>query len=1103
MNIPPHLHNEPLTTLNGIKFTHREIDIIALIFHTRGSSKIARLLSISTRTVETHTANIMRKMDTNSREGIIDFVEKSGHAPWIHRHYRNLFSQMEFKKQVREISRLTGSQGFICSLIVGHEHEEGPPFVSALKEHLSLCGIKVLSGRENQQKPDAGSQEHQNMPRVNHTLYIVPKTLMDTWQTDKEGFLSGISQLAEKNAPSSPPFTFILHDQTRPKIPQDLGEQESFITFGSQESYYPSFLDLLKRMLPDVIPDKLIEEFKSKHEPEHDTFEMGSSTPQSDSAVSTNEGLTSPNRARYFVFSAILFLTCLVAGLFIVKGNRFNHNNQSGTTLTASIRSDLLIPSGNTFLARPHILSKIAQSLKDNAGIQTVALVGIGGAGKTTIARQYALQQNANIVWEINTATRESLRDSFERLAYALCQSEEEKTILAGLRKIKNNLEKEQKVLLFVKERMKRISNWFLIYDNVDKFTDIYNFFPCDSTVWGNGKVIVTTNNSNTINNNIINNFVQIGELTPQEKLDLFARIMNDENFQGLTSNQAETNAFLSDVPPYPLDISIAAYYLKSTNTPYKQYLEMLKENRKDFDTIQADVLKEASGYTKTRYGIITLSVKELITIHKDFQDLLLLISLINYQNIPKSLLIQYKGNTITDNFIYHLKKYSLITNESFSSSIPTISIHKKTQEIILSSLTNTLTLSDRSPLLNSITAIVEDYILDAVDKEDFSRMKLLASHGETLLSRQDLLTDATKSSLRGALGCIYYYLKHYPKIKQFLEENLADLKDCYGEKHDKIARTLLYLGNFYRSLGNYEKAKTLLEQSLVICEENPHYLRSAKALGYLGAVYRDLGEYKKARGFFEQSLVIYEKHSPHSIGHAWILTHLGNIHRTLGDYGKAKVFLEQSLSIYKKQSEDYVGTAWTLGYLGTVHRLLGDYKTARNFIEKALSITKKYFSEDHIYVNSLTFALANVYIDTGDFQTAKKLLKNSLTVYQENYGQNHIETANVLRMLGKAYRLEGDLEASEELLNESLLICQQKHNPSSFKCLESLADLYVEKETQAMSEGDTKEGQHCKSRAIHYLRQSLQTIKDYFGEDSPHGTKIQLKLDALLKPRE
>ncbi|MCE3230256.1 MAG: hypothetical protein K0R52_184 [Alphaproteobacteria bacterium] len=840
MNFPSHGADELLTTLNAIKFTSREIDIITLIFHTRGSSKIAGFLSISTRTVETHTANIMRKMDANSREGIIDFVEKSGQVPWIQKHYQNLLEQIDFKKQLREIFRLIQGRTFCCSLIIGSEQDEAAHLASTLKEHLTLAGIKAVLKKNTDEETQLGVPE--NLSSEHHIFYILPKILVDKFQIDKEGFSVDISNLVEKNAPT--PVTFILLCGDNSNIPQEVSGQECCIFFGNQnQGYYPSFFSVLKRILPELNLDEVISSFKGKHE--HNTCQTTSATVPFGLWGSLKKGIILKNKAQLFVFASIFLLTSSLLGAFIIQ-----YCGDCGEKkLMPPIRSDLVVPTDHTSLGRSYVISKIEESLKGNRRIQTIALVGIGGAGKTTIARKYARQQNANIIWEINAATREGLRNSFERLADALCQSEEEKTVLAGLQNIKNNLEQDHKILLFVKERMKKISNWFLIYDNVEKFSDIHKHFPYDSKGWGNGKVIITTSNGNTKNNNFINKFIQIGELSPQEKLDLFESIMNHEGAERFTLEQKEkAGSFLDELPPYPLDISIAAYYLQSTNTPYKEYLDRLKENSKDFDTIQADVVKEASGYTKTRYGIVTLSVKELITIHKDFQDLLLLVSSIGYQNIPKCLLAHYKGDAVADNFIYHLKKYSLVTNESFSSSTPTISIHKKTQEIILPYLINLLKTTDRKPLLQVMAMRIEEYVLDAVDKEDFSRMKLLAPHVEILLNRDDLLSEAMRASLKGALGCIYYYLKHYPKIKQFLEENLVDLKHHYGEKNSKIARILVYLGNFYRSMGDYDRAKTLLEQSLDICKESPDDLRRAKAFGYLGAVYRDLGEYKKAK---------------------------------------------------------------------------------------------------------------------------------------------------------------------------------------------------------------------------------------------------------------
>lgn len=718
--------------------------------------------------------------------------------------------------------------------------------------------------------------------------------------------------------------------------------------------------------------------------------------------------------------------------------------------------------------------------------------------------RKYALQQNFSVVWEINAATRETLKDSFERLAYALCQTEVENKLLLGLQNIKNNVEREERVLLFVKGKLKSSPNWFLLYDNVEKFTNIQKYFPSDSTVWGTGKIIITTTNSNTKNNSHIHNFIHVGELTSKEKLNLFIKIMGLKSTQGSAAEQEkQAAAFLNDIPPFPLDVSIAAYYLKSTNTSYEKYLERLKGESKEFETIQADVLKEASGYTKTRYNIVILSLIDLIKTNQDFVDILLLVSFLDYQNIPRSLLSRHKEDTVIDNFIYNLKKYSFITSESLEDSTSTISIHKSIQEIILAYLVKSLALSSNSPLLSNLADTLENYINEVLDNEDFSRMKLLVPHCEAFLTHDNLLNESNRSSIEGTLGCIYCYLRHTIKAKQLLEGSLTNLKTCCSEYHEKIARILVYLGNFYRALGDYEKAKNLLEQSLVMYKKKPNFVRNAKALGYLGAVYRDLGEYKKSKVLLEQSLEIYEKYSHNHIGHGWILTHLANVCIIIGDYEKAKNLLEKSLIIYKKQSEDYVGVSWVLNYLGTLQKVSGNYQEAHKLINQSLSIIRKYFSDDHIFVASAQFSLASVYIEMGDYKNAKNLLEKCLIVYEKNYGINHIETARVLRALGEAYNIEGDMETSEDLLNKSLLIFQQKKYPESYKSLESLADLYSKRAKQAMAEGDTKQAHGFNQQTIVYLKQALEILEECFEKDSPHIAKAQLKLNAIKRLEE
>jgi len=72
------LYDSYLNNIKDINFTHREIDIIACVLHNRGEKKTASLLSISPRTVSAHIHNVMLKLGCNSREHLIDFIEKSG-----------------------------------------------------------------------------------------------------------------------------------------------------------------------------------------------------------------------------------------------------------------------------------------------------------------------------------------------------------------------------------------------------------------------------------------------------------------------------------------------------------------------------------------------------------------------------------------------------------------------------------------------------------------------------------------------------------------------------------------------------------------------------------------------------------------------------------------------------------------------------------------------------------------------------------------------------------------------------------------------------------------------------------------------------------------
>lgn len=844
----------------------------------------------------------------------------------------------------------------------------------------------------------------------------------------------------------------------------------------------------------------------------------------------------------FFVLCTIIIFILLVAVYFFKQQKDTYITQVDNGTLKPFIRSDLAVPTETFSLHRPEKIIQIDKKLKGH-GIRAVALIGPGGAGKTTLARQYAHKRNVPIIWELNSETNENLKCSFEGLARALVSGEGDQKTLREIQEIKDPIEKEEKLIQFVKERLKAQSNWLLIYDNMKEFSDIQKYFPQDSVVWGEGKIILTTRDANVQNNSYLNGFIQIGELSTNQQQTLFTKIITsgEVTFPTVKETQ-EAKKFLAEIPPYPLDIVVAAYYLKAVNIPYSVYLENLVENRKDTTNIQENLLKGAGGYSKTRYGILTMSLQHLINTHKDFEDLLVFVSLLDSQNFPRSLLNIYTDKISVDNFIYNIKKYSLITNESSQSFLgQTISLHRDTQAITLEYLLSLMSKKKRSRMLQNISKALEKYTDEIIASEDLSKLQSFVTHCEAFLTHEDLLNTPTTNAMSADLGSIYYFLGYYKEGKKLLEscivifdkykyrerlfKSLMYLGKIYVETDeknnikntiDKISRIyeklssaqdaipatiLTSLGDMYDSLGNYPKAKDLLCKSATLQKKNlKNHLDLAWTLGLLGNVCRKMGNYSDAKNFLEESFIVYK--NANAEGHfrvGWILIHLGNIYSAFGEYKKANQLIENGVKLYKKYfSDDHPDVAWATGYLGNSYIEIGGYKKGKDLLQRTLIIYQRNFGEGHGGLLRTKTYLANAYIKLQNYKEAKIILNQVLKKYEGTENSDQVEIATAIQTLAEVYLFEDQLEISENLMKKSLKFFSQHKHPNISRSLESLAELYLKKSTLSMDKGNRQKAETYRTQAISFLNQALKLGREYFPEESPYIKRIQLKLQKI-----
>jgi hypothetical protein len=230
--------------------------------------------------------------------------------------------------------------------------------------------------------------------------------------------------------------------------------------------------------------------------------------------------------------------------------------------------------------------------------------LGCGGAGKTTIARKYLYADNYNFAYEINAESAVSVSSALKNLAYSLAETADLREVLKYILCIPGTKEREKQLIIFIKSGLQKAGNWCLLFDNVEDFEVLKRFCPI------NGNVIITTRNRDIQNVSYPGKMshIMVNELTDEEKEKLFCVAVGNEN----RWKKEEIRRFLKQLPSFPLDVSAAAYYLKNIDITLSEYENLLKVSRKGFLNWNKDFMLRYNDYDKTRYGIVTSTLKSI-----------------------------------------------------------------------------------------------------------------------------------------------------------------------------------------------------------------------------------------------------------------------------------------------------------------------------------------------------------------------------------------------------------------------------------------------------------------------------------------------------------
>ena len=746
---------------------------------------------------------------------------------------------------------------------------------------------------------------------------------------------------------------------------------------------------------------------------------------------------------------------------------------QEVETLTQEINSkvksfcNLTFKPSHEIIRRANDVTRIMKKMEDletgsNGAVSTIYLSGNPGCGKSQIARQIGQEvfekrsrQNKGLTFvaTLNAETLETLADSYMALATVLKITE---YTLTNLATSKANEAKEsiQHLTRLILPQMKEYYNWLIIADNVVDLSLVRSHLPpTGSKEWGNGQVLITTQDSSSIPSNAPLTYHESlsGGLQPDDAVALLKQVAR-------ISNQEEVEKVAEVLEYQPLALAAAAFYVQtvvttgSPNFNWTYFLEIFYQGKRE--ATEEPLAKQNLAYSKTMTTAIKIAIDKAAESDEVLHQVFCLFSLCASDSLPLGAAINFVKFRVagqTEELIRaKILKSSLITYSYNEHGEPAyVRVHNIVHDLLKTVLASYLQQIDgiRCILLairifHSLMATERDFLFSSGDV--CVKLRTVTTHckaiHEILTTRFKLEEILPKESPPlNTTGDVVSWLCSSAEVSRLLS-NPSDamlfstsalklLKYISSTQAGELLKAKVFAehGNvmslhckYEISLSYYKQAATIY--TAIYNEKHPDV---AGCQLRLGNVYHDLGQHKRAKEHYEKALNIRrticgEQHSDVAASY----NNLGNVYRALGQHNQAKEHYEKALNIFRTiYGEQHSDVGASYNNLGAVYQDLGQHNQAKEHHEKALNIRRTIYGEQHSDVAASYNNLGNVYRALGQHNQAKKHHEKALNIRRTIYGEQHSDVGAIYNNLGLVYQDLGQHNQAKEHHEKALNI--------------------------------------------------------------------------------
>ncbi|KAJ5660390.1 hypothetical protein N7507_006841 [Penicillium longicatenatum] len=769
------------------------------------------------------------------------------------------------------------------------------------------------------------------------------------------------------------------------------------------------------------------------------------------------------------------------------------------------------------FVSRDALLQQIHE--KSLVPGSRIALVGLGGVGKSQLAIEYSYQVRATlpetwVLW-VHASNAARFEQSFRDIANQV--------------KLPGRQDPQANIFELVENWLRdgRRGRWILLLDNIDDpeflrkspatslgdskngltstFTKpLLEYIPKGL----HGSVIITSRTREVALNMVdYKDLIEVKPMEKSEALELLQRKLSQTEQGKLSQSEKceESQRLVEELELMPLAIVQAASYIRNRAPRYSvsQYLRQFR--RSDREAIK--LLKIEAGLLyrdwEAKNSILVTWQISFDYIHQakpSAAELLSLMSCFDRQGIPENI-IQYRppandrsspeplgyitdsddGETSESDIdpefeddIAMLRDYSFI---NVSENGTMFTMHRLVQ------LTTRAWLKSHGKLdqwrEKFISILCEEF--PNPQYENWMTCQLLFPHLKSAISQR----PASHRSQQHWTFLLYRGAQYawqsgdVTDMREFASESRKQGALLLGEEHEEVLRSKGILATAYYVEGRWQEAEQLflevIEASkLKFGEDDPFTLSN---ITNLAATYRKQGQWNKAEKL--QLRIMETNKAVLGENHLETLSSISNLAATYQNQGRfeeAEALQIEALETTKAElGEDHPETLSGKADLVLTYFYQGLLIKAEHLCVQVIRARKTKLGEGHPDTLASIHNLASILLDQRRWEEAEQLLIPVIQARKAKLGDDHPDTLTSVANLALIYHKHGRLEEAEKLGILVLDIRKTKLGPSHPDTLISMANLALIYDDQGL----WKESEHLKI-------QVMETSQANFGADHP-----------------